>query len=635
MLTRMKKFLRLFVAVLVIATLNATPLYAITPNDRDAVNLDSPYYDPNSCDDSGGTGVAAGSTKKGVFIIGDKITSLAKTEILKAIPNAQMSNDDFREIKEAPDVIEKEKDKIAKVGSVIVELGTWGRMDNIDTTIKKIKEVNPDATIYWVDIMKGVGDITADFNKEIYEQQNKGYKVISWFKTVFPDGDPKKGEDDLKDNKKYLQDDHVSPTDAGQTALAQTLAKGIGTTTASAASGTTCGCGDNSSVDVSAVAPGIPEAWRQLLAKVAAQFKTNPNFVAALYMSENGNVWYPLNKRNWGVSGAGAAGVMQFMPGTWQAYKADGDGDGKEDINNVADSIAAAAKYAKALGVDANTPLGNIDKPLTKNTFLRSGASYNAGPKNVQDWGENAPLSALYKETENYVKNIYTLVKSNFTKSGHPNYGEPRIAGDLKGKVGEGGTGDTSAAGANCSAGGEVIGNVVFYSQIDPRWKDTATGEGSTIGRSGCGATSFAMVAATLTGNNSITPAEINKLWNRKNWWNSGTSWAAFAANGAAKEYGLKAETIRADQSSRMNQTDIDKIIAAIKAGKLVIVSGDHVSSQLFTGPHIIVIRGVTADGKFLVNDPKDDPKLKQQTSKQWDKSVLMTEAYAAWAFSK
>lgn len=42
---------------------------------------------------------------------------------------------------------------------------------------------------------------------------------------------------------------------------------------------------------------------------------------------------------------AGAAGVMQFLPSTWAEAGRDGDGDGRADITNPADSITAAAFY--------------------------------------------------------------------------------------------------------------------------------------------------------------------------------------------------------------------------------------------------------------------------------------------------
>jgi cell wall-associated NlpC family hydrolase len=59
--------------------------------------------------------------------------------------------------------------------------------------------------------------------------------------------------------------------------------------------------------------------------------------------------------RNISTSPAGAAGPMQFMPATWNAYGIDGDGDGRKNINNPADSIFAAANYLHASGAPRRT----------------------------------------------------------------------------------------------------------------------------------------------------------------------------------------------------------------------------------------------------------------------------------------
>ncbi|EHR52690.1 transglycosylase family protein [Saccharomonospora marina XMU15] len=47
-----------------------------------------------------------------------------------------------------------------------------------------------------------------------------------------------------------------------------------------------------------------------------------------------------------------AVGPMQFIPGTWARYAADGNGDGKRDPNNLYDSTVAAARYLCSGGFD-------------------------------------------------------------------------------------------------------------------------------------------------------------------------------------------------------------------------------------------------------------------------------------------
>jgi len=49
---------------------------------------------------------------------------------------------------------------------------------------------------------------------------------------------------------------------------------------------------------------------------------------------------------------ARAMGPMQFLPGTWSRYAADGDGDGKADPQNVYDATLAAARYLCSGGLN-------------------------------------------------------------------------------------------------------------------------------------------------------------------------------------------------------------------------------------------------------------------------------------------
>ncbi|MFC3689265.1 peptidoglycan DD-metalloendopeptidase family protein [Aquipuribacter hungaricus] len=51
------------------------------------------------------------------------------------------------------------------------------------------------------------------------------------------------------------------------------------------------------------------------------------------------------------TSSAGARGLMQFMPATWTTMGVDGDGDGRADITNDADSVHSAAHYLTVSGL--------------------------------------------------------------------------------------------------------------------------------------------------------------------------------------------------------------------------------------------------------------------------------------------
>ena len=53
-----------------------------------------------------------------------------------------------------------------------------------------------------------------------------------------------------------------------------------------------------------------------------------------------------------------AVGPMQFIPGTWARWSADGNGDGVADPHNVFDASLAAGRYLCADGRDLRTPAG-------------------------------------------------------------------------------------------------------------------------------------------------------------------------------------------------------------------------------------------------------------------------------------
>jgi membrane-bound lytic murein transglycosylase B len=65
-----------------------------------------------------------------------------------------------------------------------------------------------------------------------------------------------------------------------------------------------------------------------------------------------------------------AVGPMQFLPGTWARYGADGNGDGVRDPHQLDDAALAAARYLCADGRDTASGKGWWDGVLTYNTSL-------------------------------------------------------------------------------------------------------------------------------------------------------------------------------------------------------------------------------------------------------------------------
>ncbi len=189
-------------------------------------------------------------------------------------------------------------------------------------------------------------------------------------------------------------------------------------------------CHDDVPTDVSG---NIPEEWRSIISDAAEEFDVNPNFIAAVFLTEHGNRWKPLDA-DWGTSEAGASGPMQFMPGTWDEYGIDGDGDGNADINDPTDAMYSTASLFSATpqkgpaiygGTTADMPAGDIEQPWKPGTLLYSSVLYNAGPGTISkytnpgDGLDDTPSGwGRAWEAQRYLHNVDALLSSDLSKSG-------------------------------------------------------------------------------------------------------------------------------------------------------------------------------------------------------------------------
>lgn len=149
-----------------------------------------------------------------------------------------------------------------------------------------------------------------------------------------------------------------------------------------------------------------------------------------------------------------------------------------------------------------------------------------------------------------------------------------------------------------------------IYSQYDPRWANKPYGTpGKTVASSGCGPAAMAMIITALTGL-EVTPDVVADYADENGMYvpGAGSSWLLPSV--VAPHWGLKASLIGAD---------ISKINATLQAGGLVITSGQ--GPEPFTsGGHYIVIRGVTADGTWLIGDSAHN----DTSDKKWDPKELI-----------
>lgn len=139
---------------------------------------------------------------------------------------------------------------------------------------------------------------------------------------------------------------------------------------------------------------------------------------------------------------------------------------------------------------------------------------------------------------------------------------------------------------------GEYAG-LTYYSQIDGRWKNTMYSNhndyAQTIGSSGCGPTSAAMVVSSIKG--SITPDTMARLYVDYGYRsaNSGTYWSAFRWTADVFNIGYT-ET-----------SNLDTVVEKLNDNNYVIAS---CGNGLFTyGGHFIVITG-EEDGYLKIYDP-------------------------------
>lgn len=142
-------------------------------------------------------------------------------------------------------------------------------------------------------------------------------------------------------------------------------------------------------------------------------------------------------------------------------------------------------------------------------------------------------------------------------------------------------------------------------------------GENKSASTSGCGATSMCMVIHYLTGNKSPTPYTLFK-WAYEHGHYSGDGLGHGAVDAMGKLYGVTGTWVGKDG---------EKIVKALTSGHPVIA---HMGKGIFTKQgHYIVLRGVTKDGKILVNDPNS----KSRSGKAYPLSTILKQGKTSTPF--
>lgn len=160
-------------------------------------------------------------------------------------------------------------------------------------------------------------------------------------------------------------------------------------------------------------------------------------------------------------------------------------------------------------------------------------------------------------------------------------------------------------------------GKIPLFQQWDKQWGYDTYGNGP-IAMDGCGPTSVAMVVVGLTGNLNVNPRVIAEYGEKHGGYvyNQGSS--SVLMTSVAEHFGVKETEISEGQ-----------VKDSLRAGHPVIVSLGPGEFTL-TG-HLIVLSGITKDGRIIMNNP-DSVKDSETT---WSLQDIANSAMVYYSYQK
>lgn len=325
---------------------------------------------------------------------------------------------------------------------------------------------------------------------------------------------------------------------------------------------------------VGGLCTNVPEPYAHIFREAGSKFSVQPAFIAAIFVGEHQSVKetdykkWPNANGPWDTSNKQAMGPFQFVPDTWATHQQDGDGDGKKDVQNLADATYGASHLLSQNGAGNNT----IDENHLSDSASRynSGASWTKRDPNGR-WGQD------FAETRKYVAE---LVLPAFKAFYCPTTTVASISGVFD-----------PAPGGN--------DGVPLFRQGDPRYATNQTG-GKNFSIWGCCPTAAAMVMRYYGA--PVDPIIVGKLTVEKGFYDGsgGTQHGLLWLKALGDAYGLP-QRQAIDVTGGRNW---DKVLALLGQKKPLIARGDGAKPYSENG-HCIVLTGYDSKtGLVRVNNP-------------------------------
>ena len=606
----LSQYIRPIIYVVLCLTMifTSTPeVVAIRQGSLHAIKKQHAWFDPDCSvnGDSSAESTSSTSSSGSVYVIGDSLTVGMNTqgELTKKLTDANLPPTQVEAtvgISTLASVAKVQADaaNVKSASKAIVGLGTNDRgtseqdfKPRIEAMVKALraaKGTDSELQIYWINTYSTVFN-TDGVNAAIKNSASAlNYSVIDWkTEATTPATPPKYGFDTA------LGVHQTSASGYSNMATFVTTALGGASQVATKVGGCSCKIGVSASLSGKDNAEQI---WNFLTDDAHGLSPIQAAGVMGNMQQESGldpeNIQDPGGRsQNPDDAGSGGWGLIQWTPGS---------------------------KIKKLLTDNGIT--GKVHELSTQLNLVwwHMGNTSPTGAKNMLAEFKNIGTGATTeKDISDSINKAVFEFEDKVEGAGKPAYGSRnKFAMDFYKQFGgktattsgiavtKGNCGDVAEAGQDT----QFVSSFVVYNQADPKWKDQKYGS-STVGAAGSGPTAMAMIIKNLTGQD-VTPADTAKFASDKKLYQDkdGSAWTI--SETLASNWKLKAVNIGADP---------EKIAATLQAGGLVITTGQG-AEPFTTGGQFLVIRGITASGKYRVGDPGHD----KTNDQEWEPTQLL-----------